>query len=164
MEFFNDVYDSPIGYLALKATTTHLTELKFVEKKGKVFHRNKITDETILQLNLYFNNELKQFSLPIQPTGSDFRIKVWSVLEKIQFGELKSYKDVAKELGSIKSVRAVGLANGDNPIVIIIPCHRVIGSNNSIVGYGGGIWRKRWLIDHENAGMQQTLFDSVNYL
>ncbi len=160
MQIFTDLYNSPIGYLQLNATETHLIELIFTDNKLIKPHKNELTKETILQLNSYFLKKLTHFTIPILPHGTEFKLKVWDILKGIPYGELWSYKDVAQELGSINYVRAVGLANGDNPIPIIIPCHRVIGSNNTIVGYGGGIWRKRWLLEHENAGMHQTLFDS----
>lgn len=158
MEKYIDYFSSPLGFLKITANNTHLLELSFNKEINKDSYPNHITNETVKQLRSYFKKELKKFSIPTNPMGSEFRLKVWKILQEIKYGELKSYKDVAIELGSIKYVRAIGLANGDNPIPIIIPCHRVIGSNNNIIGYSGEIWRKRWLLEHENAGFQNSLF------
>ena len=101
------------------------------------------------QLDAYFAGELEAFDLPLAPHGTDFQMRVWDELARIPFAETISYKELALRLGDQKLVRAVGLANGRNPISIIIPCHRVIGADGTLVGYGGGLERKRWLLDHE---------------
>jgi methylated-DNA-[protein]-cysteine S-methyltransferase len=101
------------------------------------------------QLDEYFEGKRKKFDLLLEPMGTDFQKKVWKHLVKVPFGKTASYLDVAMALGEMKATRAVGSANGRNPIVIIIPCHRVIGSNGSLTGYGGGMWRKEWLLKHE---------------
>jgi methylated-DNA-[protein]-cysteine S-methyltransferase len=101
------------------------------------------------QLDAYFAGELSEFDLPLAPHGTPFQRRVWDELARIPFGETTSYSELARRLGDPKLVRAVGLANGRNPIAIVIPCHRVIGADGSLVGYGGGLDRKRWLLDHE---------------
>ena len=101
------------------------------------------------QLDAYFAGELEDFDLPLALHGTDFQLRVWDELARIPFAETISYKELALRLGDPKLVRAVGLANGRNPVSIIIPCHRVIGADGSLVGYGGGLERKRWLLDHE---------------
>ena len=101
------------------------------------------------QLDAYFTGELEAFDLPLAPEGTPFQRRVWDELTRIPFGETISYGELARRLGDERLVRAVGTANGRNPISIVIPCHRVIGADGSLVGYGGGLERKRWLLDHE---------------
>ena len=108
-----------------------------------------LLDEAARQLAAYFAGSLRDFDLPLAPEGSDFQRQVWDALLRIPFGETTSYLALAKRIGDARHVRAVGAANGRNPISIIIPCHRVVGSDGSLVGYGGGLERKRWLLDHE---------------
>lgn len=110
------------------------------------------------QLEEYFNGERKQFSLKLNPMGTDFQKKVWSELVKIPYGKTISYLDLSKKLGDVKAIRAVANANGKNPIWIIVPCHRVIGTDGSLTGYAGGLHRKKWLIEHESPYKQQSLF------
>jgi methylated-DNA-[protein]-cysteine S-methyltransferase len=100
-------------------------------------------------LDEYFRRDRKVFTIPISYKGTPFQKKVWKELTNIPFGQCLSYKEIAKRLGDSKTARAVGLANSQNPIAIIIPCHRVVGSNKRLIGYAGGIWRKKWLLDHE---------------
>ena len=101
------------------------------------------------QLRAYFAGELREFSLPLAPGGTEFQRKVWSALTRIPYGRTTSYAAIARDIGTPRGVRAVGLANGRNPISLIVPCHRVIGSDGSLTGYGGGIERKKWLLAHE---------------
>ena len=112
----------------------------------------------VAQLEEYFNGKRASFNLTVNPKGTAFQIKVWKSLLKINYGKTKSYTAQSKALGDVKAIRAVATANGKNPIWIIIPCHRVIGSDGSLSGYAGGIWRKKWLLAHENPVKQQTLF------
>jgi methylated-DNA-[protein]-cysteine S-methyltransferase len=101
------------------------------------------------QLDAYFAGDLQEFDLPLALHGTDFQRRVWEELARIPFAETISYKELALRLGDLKLVRAVGLANGRNPVSIVVPCHRVIGTDGTLVGYGGGLERKRWLLDHE---------------
>jgi methylated-DNA-[protein]-cysteine S-methyltransferase len=119
---------------------------------------NAITEETVKQLDRYFEGNLKKFELPLAPEGTEFQQKVWHELASIPFGETWSYLDLARKVGTDKHTRAVGLANGKNPIAIIIPCHRVIGNNGDLTGYAGGLHRKKWLLAHEAAYVQLSLF------
>ena len=112
----------------------------------------------VAQLEEYFNGKRASFNLTVNPKGTAFQIKVWKSLLKINYGKTKNYTAQSKTLGDVKAIRAVAAANGKNPIWIIIPCHRVIGSDGSLTGYAGGIWRKKWLLAHENPVKQQTLF------
>jgi methylated-DNA-[protein]-cysteine S-methyltransferase len=109
------------------------------------------------QLDAYFAGELEAFDLPLAPEGTDFQRRVWAELERIPFGETISYSTLADRLGNPRAVRAVGLANGRNPISIVVPCHRVIGADGTLVGYGGGLENKRWLLEHEAVASGQRL-------
>lgn len=111
---------------------------------------NELLRETARQLRAYFAGDLREFDVPLAPAGSEFQRAVWAALLEIPYGFTRSYGEQARRLGRADAARAVGAANGDNPIAIIIPCHRVIGSDGSLTGYGGGLWRKRWLLDHES--------------
>ena len=114
--------------------------------------------ECVTQLKAYFNNQLKSFNLKLNPEGTDFQKKVWKQLSKIPYGKTISYLDLAKQLGDAKTIRAAASANGKNPLWIIVPCHRVIGTDGSLTGYAGGLHRKQWLLNHESEYKQQTLF------
>ncbi len=117
-----------------------------------------ILQETVSQLNDYFNGKRNDFNIKINPKGTEFQQKIWNELLNIPFGKTISYLDLSKKLGDVKAIRAVASANGKNPLWIVIPCHRVIGSDGSLTGYAGGLWRKKWLLEHENPTTQQTLF------
>ena len=110
------------------------------------------------QLKAYFKGELKEFDLKLNPQGTDFQKKVWTQLLKIPYATTTSYLELSRQLGDEKAIRAVASANGKNPLWVIIPCHRVIGSDGSLTGYAGGLHRKKWLLDHENPPKQQSLF------
>lgn len=110
------------------------------------------------QLHEYFHDKRPEFTFKLNPKGTEFQQKVWKELQEIPFGKTISYMDLSKKLGDIKAIRAVASANGKNPLWIVIPCHRVIGSDGSLTGYAGGLWRKKWLLEHENPYNQQSLF------
>jgi len=112
----------------------------------------------LMQLQEYFAGKRTDFNLKLNPTGTEFQKSVWTELLNIPFGKARTYKEQTNNLGNLKAIRAVASANGKNPIWIVIPCHRVIGSDGSLTGYAGGIWRKKWLIEHEGLLKQQTLF------
>tara|TARA_R110002049_G_scaffold86767_5_gene220348 strand:+ start:11326 stop:11820 length:495 start_codon:yes stop_codon:yes gene_type:complete len=114
--------------------------------------------DCVLQLEEYFNGKRASFNLTVNPKGTSFQKKVWKALLEIPYGKTKSYLEQSKFLGDVKAIRAVASANGKNPLWIVIPCHRVIGSDGSLTGYAGGIWRKKWLLAHENPVKQQSLF------
>lgn len=118
----------------------------------------EILKDCITQLEEYFNGQRASFNLTVNPKGTAFQLKVWKELLNISYGKTTTYLAQSKALGDIKAIRAVASANGKNPLWIIIPCHRVIGSDGSLTGYAGGIWRKKWLLAHENPLKQQTLF------
>jgi len=115
-------------------------------------------EDSIYQLQEYFNGQRENFTLDLNPQGTDFQKRVWEALLEIPYGKTTSYLELSKTLGDVKAIRAVAAANGKNPLWIVVPCHRVIGSDGSLTGYAGGLRRKKWLIDHENPVKQQSLF------
>ena len=114
--------------------------------------------EAVAQLQDYFAGSLRSFTFKIDPAGTDFQKKVWNALREIPFGKTVSYHELSVKLGDVKAIRAVASANGKNPLWIVVPCHRVIGSDGSLTGYAGGLWRKKWLLEHETPPVQQRLF------
>jgi len=114
--------------------------------------------QCISQLDEYFAGTRTEFDLQLNPQGTEFQLKVWKELLNIPYNSTRTYLEQTKAIGDVKAIRAVASANGKNPIWIVIPCHRVIGSDGSLTGYAGGIWRKKWLLDHENPVKQQSLF------
>ncbi len=114
--------------------------------------------EAVAQLQDYFDGKRTDFNFKLNPKGTDFQQKVWQGLLQIPFGKTMSYMDLSKKLGDVKAIRAVASANGKNPLWIVVPCHRVIGTDGSLTGYAGGLWRKKWLLEHENPTTQQSLF------
>jgi methylated-DNA-[protein]-cysteine S-methyltransferase len=159
-----DEIDSPIGKLVLAAADRRLCALAFddyapgltaaLERRwpGAVFERRADPEGFSKRLRAYFDGDLGALdTIPVAPTGTEFQLRVWRALREIPCGGTRSYHDVAKAIGRPDAVRAVGAANGANPIAIVVPCHRVIGADGRLVGYGGGIERKRWLLTHEKA-------------
>ena len=144
---------SPVGPLHLFANEEGLTclymNIQRYEMPDGEEGSNSILEQAKQELTEYFEGSRREFSVPLDPHGTDFRKSVWAELMNIPFGKTISYGELAKRLGDPLLTRAVGTANGANPISIIIPCHRVIGANGHLTGYGGGIERKRWLLDHE---------------
>ncbi|WP_136667585.1 methylated-DNA--[protein]-cysteine S-methyltransferase [Flavobacterium sp. H122] len=114
--------------------------------------------DAVTQLQEYFEGKRTEFTFKLNPKGTDFQQKVWQELLNIPFGKTMSYLDLSKKLGDVKAIRAVASANGKNPLWIVVPCHRVIGTDGSLTGYAGGLWRKKWLLEHENPSKQQSLF------
>ncbi len=140
---------SPIGSIKIVANEKYLLSLEFVEKAEGKGSTQKVVAEARKQLKEYFEGKRKEFDLPLKLEGTEFQKKVWRALEKIPYGVVVTYSDVAQMIGRPKAVRAVGLANNKNKLPIVIPCHRVIGKNGKLVGYASGLWRKEWLIEHE---------------
>lgn len=152
-------YNSPVGILRLSNNGDALAEMSFVQtEKNKavtdeeikfIYPHSAILQKTITQLDDYFSGKELNFHLSLLQPGTEFQQKVWAELIKISPGKTISYLQMSKNLGNVKAIRAVGTANGRNNIAIIVPCHRVIGSNGTLVGYAGDLWRKQWLLDHE---------------
>ncbi|KGM94716.1 cysteine methyltransferase [Clostridium novyi A str. 4552] len=142
-------YSSPIGILKIKSTKYEILSLEFVQEKFFNKENINILKEASKQLDEYFKGSRKEFDLNIRLEGTEFQKKVWNELLKIPYGEVVTYKDIATRIGNEKAVRAVGNANNKNKIPIIVPCHRVVGSNGKLVGYLGGLDKKIWLLNHE---------------
>lgn len=153
--------ESPIGLLEICGEDEWITSIYFVESAGKEVLPSPVVEKCAQQLEEYFAGKRKEFDLPLKPEGTEFRQRVWNQLQLIPFGETISYHILAKQLGDPKCIRAAGSANGKNPVSIVIPCHRVIGANGKMIGYGGGLWRKKWLLNHENSFSGNDLFNSV---
>jgi len=141
--------ESPLGILILKSDGQAVTEISFSEEVQETQNPCAVLESCQEQLNDYFAGELVSFDLPLNPEGTEFQQRVWAELLKIPYGETITYMELAVRLGDVKAIRAVGTANGRNPIAIIIPCHRVIGAGNKLTGYAGGIWRKKALLELE---------------
>jgi methylated-DNA-[protein]-cysteine S-methyltransferase len=156
-------YKTPIGIAKIVGDTNGIQSITVLDDNAI---SNKILNtatpeclqDCVVQLEEYFNGKRDSFNLTVNPKGTAFQVKVWKSLLKISYGKTRSYLSQSKTLGDVKAIRAVASANGKNPIWIVIPCHRVIGSDGSLTGYAGGIWRKKWLLAHENPVKQQSLF------
>ena len=142
-------FKSPIGWVEIVATSEAVCALKFVERCRRDVFTNACIDGALKQVTAYFQGTRRHFDLPLFFRGTPFQQRVWRQLLQIPFGKTVSYKDIAQAVGRPRAVRAVGAANGKNPVSIIAACHRVIGSDGSLTGYGGGLWRKKWLLEHE---------------
>ena len=155
---------SPVGLLFVASTTKGLRYVEFMDRKSlkrviashEKSHPDASWDPSLLelkpvieQLESYFNGGLVEFDLPLDLAGTEFQVKAWKALLEIPFGEKRTYGQLAKQIRQPRATRAVGLANNQNPIAIVVPCHRVVGANGSLTGYGGGLPKKRWLLDHE---------------
>lgn len=154
-------YKSPIGFIEISSAENKIVSIFFVDQDRTV--QKPRTDVEIIcidELNAYFEGKIHQFSFPVKMNGTDFQCKVWNELLNITYGETISYGELSKRIKNPAAIRAVGSANGSNPLSIVVPCHRVIGSNGKLIGYGGGLWRKKWLLDHEKTAKYglSTLF------
>ena len=147
---YSGIYKSPIGDIYVTADNTAVLSVGFKRFEFLNNLQNNIIKSAIKQLNEYFLGRRKVFSLPLNPLGTDFQKAVWKELQNIPYGETRTYKDIAAAVGNPKACRAIGNANNKNPIGIVIPCHRVIGSNNKLIGYAGGLDKKQMLLNLEN--------------
>jgi len=152
-------YKSPIGTIEITSSDVGIKSLYFLEEVSETTQSSLFSDHSISQIEAYFNGDLSKFNLSLDLEGTEFQIKVWNELLSIPFGQTISYMDLAKRLGNPKSIRAVARANAKNPVSIIVPCHRVIGSDGSLTGYAGGLWRKKWLLEHEQLYHQMSVFE-----
>ena len=162
-------YHSPIGVILIEYTDEFITALLFKDEKpanqteiimNEPDKNNALLNKCQQQLNEYFEGTRREFDFPIRQDGTPFQQKIWAALWEIPYGQTISYLELSKRTGDTKAIRAVGTTNGKNQLCIIVPCHRVIGSNGDLTGYGGGLWRKKWLLQHEGkfAHGIQTLF------
>ncbi|MEI2402013.1 methylated-DNA--[protein]-cysteine S-methyltransferase [Niallia taxi] len=147
-------YQSPIGLVEITGTEEGVYSVLFTERDILQYPLLENTPKSLIdcyqQLDLYFKGELETFTFAYIVEGTDFQKNVWNTLPSISYGNTGSYKDIAAAIGNEKAVRAVGSTNGKNKLCIVLPCHRIIGSNGSLTGYAGGLWRKEWLLEHEN--------------
>ncbi len=153
---YMDYLQTPIGTLEIRASKEGVTHVTFFLDGNSTAKPNDIITLCKQQLYEYFMGERKQFDLPLDPKGTTFQKSIWACLIQIPFGQTASYSHIAGMVKNPKAVRAVGAANGRNPISIIVPCHRIIGSNGTLTGYAGGLERKYWLLKHEGVELPKT--------
>jgi len=150
---------TPLGLAQIEGDADGLSSVSILENGPEVLPDvPEVLEEAVYQLQEYFDGTRKTFDLVLNPQGTEFQLKVWRLLLEIPYGQRISYLELSKRTGDVKAIRAVASANGKNPLWIIIPCHRVVGSDGSFTGYAGGIHRKKWLLDHESPSKQQSLF------
>lgn len=154
-------YHSPVGTITITENHGMIEAISFKEELVKENETSPAIEKCLFQLDEYFAGIRKEFDLPVAQKGTDFQLRVWNALLTIPYGKTTSYLALSKQLGDVKAIRAVGTANGRNNLAIVFPCHRVIGSDASLTGYAGRLWRKKWLLDHEakHAYGLQRLFD-----
>ncbi|MCB4798393.1 methylated-DNA--[protein]-cysteine S-methyltransferase [Neotamlana laminarinivorans] len=153
------IITSPLGFTRIEGDVngiSKITVLNSEEKPSDIIP--EVLEDCTFQLKEYFEGSRKTFNLKLNPQGTSFQKQVWKLLEQIPYGKTLSYLELSKQLGDVKAIRAVANANGKNPLWIVIPCHRIIGSDGSLTGYAGGLHRKQWLLEHESPYKQQTLF------
>ena len=153
------IIKTPLGFTRITGNENGITAIIVMNEEVNLSHSIPIElKECAKQLDEYFQGARQQFNLKLNPEGTEFQKRVWKELLKITYGKTLSYLELSKKLGDVKAIRAVANANGKNPIWIVIPCHRVIGTDGSLTGYAGGLYRKKWLLGHENPSKQQSLF------
>ena len=150
---------TPLGITLIEGDENGITKILVYDKDMPVSKSIPSgLQQAVNQIKDYFEGTHADFDFKLNPQGTDFQKRVWEALLEIPFGKTMSYQDLAIKLGDVKAIRAVASANGKNPLWIVVPCHRVIGSDGSLTGYAGGLWRKKWLLEHENPVKQQSLF------
>ncbi|SHI38254.1 methylated-DNA--[protein]-cysteine S-methyltransferase [Flavobacterium terrae] len=149
---------SPLGITKIEGDENGIAIISVLSEGTATKKIPAVLKEAVIQLQEYFEGKRTEFTFKLNPQGTEFQQKVWQELLNIPFGKTTSYMDLSKKLGDVKAIRAVASANGKNPLWIVVPCHRVIGSDGSLTGYAGGLWRKQWLLEHENPNKQQSLF------
>ena len=150
--------NSPLGITKIVGDENGISVISILQEGEISTKIPKELKEAVTQLQDYFEGKRTEFTFKLNPKGTDFQQKVWQELLNIPFGKTMSYLELSKKLGDVKAIRAVASANGKNPLWIVIPCHRVIGTDGSLTGYAGGLWRKKWLLEHETPTNQQSLF------
>lgn len=153
------IFNTPLGSAEISGNEEGISSIQILDKAQPESNNiPEILIPAVEQITAYFNGDLKTFSLNLNPEGTPFQKRVWLALTQIPFGTTRSYLELSQILGDVKAIRAVAAANGKNPLWIVVPCHRVIGSDGSLTGYAGGLWRKKWLLEHEHPPAQQSLF------
>ncbi len=152
-------FQSPLGWLKITTQPKALSAIEFVKAPAAIeLAQDELQTSVENQLSQYFEGDRTAFSLPLSLAGTSFQKKIWELLLKIPWGKTVSYMDLAKQYGDVKAIRAVGMANNKNPLPIVVPCHRVIGSDGSLVGYASGLNTKEWLLRHEGVITQLAIF------
>lgn len=150
---------TPLGIALLEGDENGICKIWVLDEELPVTKKTPAPlENAALQLTEYFDGKRNTFDFQLNPQGTDFQKKVWKALLEIPFGKTTSYQELSIKLGDVKAIRAVASANGKNPLWVVVPCHRVIGSDGSLTGYAGGLWRKKWLLEHETPPIQQSLF------
>lgn len=160
METEKAYLQTPLGIALIEGNTGGVCRISILDETPNDFSLEipAVLQDAVTELEEYFSGSLKNFTMKINPQGTDFQKRVWQELVNIPFGTTTSYHKLSVTLGDVKAIRAVASANGKNPLWIVVPCHRVIGSDGSLTGYAGGLWRKKWLLEHETPSVQQRLF------
>jgi len=149
---------TPLGVAKIVGDDNGISVISILEEGDITTVIPSVLLKAVQQLHDYFEGNRNDFDFKINPNGTEFQQRVWQELLNIPFGKTMSYLDLSKKLGDVKAIRAVASANGKNPLWIVVPCHRVIGTDGSLTGYAGGLWRKKWLLEHESPTAQQSLF------
>jgi len=150
--------ETPLGIATIMGDENGISVISVAEEGVISECISTVLQEAVSQLQDYFEGKRIDFDFTLNPKGTEFQQKVWKSLLDIPYGKTRTYLEQSKILGDVKAIRAVASANGKNPLWIVIPCHRVIGTDGSLTGYAGGLWRKKWLLEHENPTTQQSLF------
>lgn len=150
--------NTPLGIAQITGDANGITQISVIDEGDVSSEIPSGLQNAVTELNDYFQGKRTHFDFKLNPKGTEFQQKVWQALLEIPYGKTYSYMDLSKKLGDVKAIRAVASANGKNPLWIVVPCHRVIGTDGSLTGYAGGLWRKKWLLEHESPSGQQTLF------
>jgi methylated-DNA-[protein]-cysteine S-methyltransferase len=149
---------SPLGIAKIVGDANGISEISVSDEGEVSVSIPKELKQAVIQMQEYFEGKRTHFNLKLNPKGTEFQQRVWQELLNIPFGKTLSYLELSKKLGDVRAIRAVAAANGKNPLWIVVPCHRVIGTDGSLTGYAGGLGRKKWLLEHENPTNQQSLF------
>jgi methylated-DNA-[protein]-cysteine S-methyltransferase len=153
------VIETPLGWAKIEGDLEGLRSISILDHKPMEINEiPELLEDAAYQIREYFDGSRQHFDLELNPQGTEFQLRVWKELKTIPYGKQISYLELSKKLGDVKAIRAVAAANGKNPLWIVIPCHRVIGSNGDLVGYAGGLHRKKWLLNHESPAKQGSLF------
>jgi len=150
--------NTPLGIAQITGDANGITQISVIDEGDVSSEIPSGLQNAVTELNDYFQGKRTHFDFKLNPKGTEFQQKVWQALLEIPYGKTCSYMDLSKKIGDVKAIRAVASANGKNPLWIVVPCHRVIGTDGSLTGYAGGLWRKKWLLEHESPSGQQTLF------
>jgi len=146
---YYDYCASEIGTIEVGGTESEILSVEFVEQRRTEYESHPLVREGVRQIREYLSGQRREFDLPLGLHGTDFQQQVWRQVLAVPYGQAATYQELADAIGNPKAVRAVGAANGKNPLPLIVPCHRIIGHDGHLVGYGGGLWRKEWLLRHE---------------